>query len=142
MVPSILGWSIVRSLHQIPPGKFIHVGLTNDNHPFCFGVSNRCRIKDWLVVVEHFDAAVVKMPSVEILSLTASGIPDRRLSASIPFSSMALACARAASSATVTKALMASSRAFDIVKRRLCQFRCRNFLRDKGGRATLQWFYG
>ena len=51
------------------------------------------------------------MPSVEILSLTASGIPDRRLSASIPFSSMALAWARAASSATVTKALTASSRA-------------------------------
>ena len=52
----------------------------------------------------------MRMPSVEILSLTASGIPERTLSASIPDSSMALACARACSSAMVTKALIAVSR--------------------------------
>ncbi len=50
------------------------------------------------------------MPLVEILSLTASGIPDMRLSASIPLASIAAACLRAASSETVINDPTASSR--------------------------------
>src|SRR5699024_11890024 len=55
-------------------------------------------------------AAVVKTPRVEILSSTAKGIPDITLSASIPFSSIAAACARADSSATVMNESTADSR--------------------------------
>lgn len=69
-----------------------------------------------------------------MLSLTAKGIPDITLSASIPFSSIAFACASAASSETVmnestaaSRSLISSSVAFvnstaeiSLLTRRLC----------------------
>ena len=44
-----------------------------------------------LADIKEREAAVVKIPLVEILSLTASGIPLIRLSASIPLASRAAA---------------------------------------------------
>ena len=47
----IIGSAIIGALIVF---VFIHVGLPDDNHIFGFGIGNSCRIKDWLVVIEHF----------------------------------------------------------------------------------------
>ena len=132
MVPSVFSRPIVRCFTQIHPWQIHPCWSSDDNHIFDFGISNRCRIKGWLVVIEHFEAAVVKIPSVEILSLTASGIPDRRLSVSIPFSSNGLGLRKCCFFGHRYKGVNCFFTRLDIVKRRLGQFGCRNFLRDKG----------
>ncbi len=55
---------------------------------------------------------------------------------------MALACARAASSATVTKALTGFFTRLDIIKRQAWVNSVAEISLETRDRATLQWFYG
>ena len=131
VIPSILGCSIVRSLTRSTHGKFIHVSFPDDNHIFSFGISNRCRIKNRLVVIEHFWGRSRQNAVSRDIVFDSEWNPWQEVVSIDSFFVNGLSLCKGSFFCYCHKGIDCFFTRLDIVNGRLCQFGCWNFLRDK-----------
>ena len=139
VVPSVFSCAIVWSFTRSTHGKFIHVGLPDDNHIFGFRIGNSCRIKDWLVVIEHFWSRSGQDAICWDIVFDSEWNPWQEVVCIDSFFINGLSLCKGSFFGHRYKGIDCFFTRLDIIKRRLGQFRCWNFLRDK---EVVQLFNG
>ena len=139
VVPGVFGWSIVRRFTRSTHGKLIHVGLPDDNHIFGFRIGNRCRIKDGLIVIEHFWSCSRQDTISRDVIFDSKWNPWHEVVGIDSFFINGLGLCKGSFFCHRHKGVDGFFTRLDIIKRCLGQFGCWNFLRDK---EVVQLFNG